>query len=192
MQILAQYHILCAPVINEEIPQIVGLFGLEDVTSYLAQKIMPTAAEDQNLASYLVGDVVIATLVNFSGRNPMELIHQNDSAQVAAELLGGGLHRVIVLDANQCVCAMITQADLVRLVYSNLDNPNFDAINAKTLSELGMTHRAVRAVHHSDSVKRVLDIMQEYGGVVAVVDENEKLLGNFSPSGIFWCYFFFS
>lgn len=124
VQILGQYHILCAPVINEEIPQIVGLFGLEDVTSYLAQKINSNQG-DQNLASLLVGDALIQNLVNFSGRNPMELIRHSDSALMAASLLGDGLHRIIVLDANQCVCAMITQADLARLVHSNINNPSF-------------------------------------------------------------------
>ena len=182
VNILGQYHILCAPVINEEIPQIVGLFGLEDVTSYLAQKINSNSGDHQNLASLLVGNETILNLVNFSGRNPMELIRHSDTALAAASLLSDGLHRIIVLDANQCVCAMITQADLARLVHNNITNPSFSSILSLPLSKLGVTPKPVRSVLETDSVKKVLNIMQEFGGVVAVVDNSNKLVGNFSPS----------
>lgn len=81
-------------------------------------------------------DALVQNLVDFSGRNPMEMLRYNDSALMALQyfhhpshqrwkkecsskfaihvligfrVLGGGLHRVILLDEEKRVKAMITQ-----------------------------------------------------------------------------------
>jgi predicted transcriptional regulator len=43
--VLSSCHILCAPVVNPAIPQVVGLFSLADVCAYLTQKMMALPSE---------------------------------------------------------------------------------------------------------------------------------------------------
>lgn len=124
VQLLIENRFQCAPVIDESIPQVVGLFGLEDVATYLAEQmlVMEPTLKDRTMKGFVgkSNQITVSSVVDLSGRNPMQMISQLETGFLAAELLAGGLHRLIVLDEAKCVRAMVTQSDICRSLYNNI------------------------------------------------------------------------
>ena len=102
-------------------------------------------------------------LVDFSQRNPMELLHDTDSAFHVASFLGSGLHRVVLLDDSRCVRALLTRADVIRFIHTLLDRQEVKAFfEGLTLSKVGFEPKfPVQTILPSDTLQTALHFLRQ-------------------------------
>lgn len=81
----------------------------------------------------------------FGERAGPSFLNHTDTLSQAMEMLGSGVHRVIVKKAGTSeICGVLTQLQLVELFWEHVRSA--DAINAKTLRNLGIGETSVIAI----------------------------------------------
>ena len=119
--------------------------GLKRVCARLSQKMsaLPACSSGTTMLTLLVADAVVQNVVDMSQRNPMQLLKDCDSTFLAATLLASCLHRVVLIDDQHKVRAMLTRADVIRYVHTLLDRVDVKHfLEGLTLSSLGFVGQA--------------------------------------------------
>eukprot|EP00455_Lapot_gusevi_P003376 TRINITY_DN11388_c0_g1_i4.p1 TRINITY_DN11388_c0_g1~~TRINITY_DN11388_c0_g1_i4.p1 ORF type:complete len:323 (-),score=42.45 TRINITY_DN11388_c0_g1_i4:60-899(-) len=142
--------------------------------------------EERVQSAHKLKSAHVSEIINFSGNNPLVSFHENESCEKIAEKFVQGIERAVLLDESGRISGFITQSDLIRYLYQNLDNPIFKDFKNQTLGDLGFVLKPLDMVSENESLKDALRCLHRRGGgAVPVVDSSTgKLMTHFSASDI--------
>ena len=94
----------------------------------------PVDQLERPLSEFLTKDSLVKNCVDFSGRNCMLTIRASDAAATVFQNLMGGLHRVVLVDAEQRLRALISQSDALAFVWRNAHRGDMQVLCLCSLS----------------------------------------------------------
>ena len=166
----------------------IGTFGYDDLQAYLL--LVLGMSQPDELAARLRerargGETLALKEVNdHLGRRkePTFLAHNASLAQ-AMEMLGSGLHRVVVCkEGTSEAVGILTQLRLVRFFWENHQNfATTESLYARTLKELELGAKVVVAINGDKPLSDALRLMHDEGITsLPVIDSHNNVVGNIS------------
>eukprot|EP01130_Rhizamoeba_saxonica_P013148 TRINITY_DN5575_c0_g1_i2.p1 TRINITY_DN5575_c0_g1~~TRINITY_DN5575_c0_g1_i2.p1 ORF type:complete len:341 (-),score=59.39 TRINITY_DN5575_c0_g1_i2:51-1073(-) len=190
LKLLSCHRILSLPVLDAKNDSFLGFFDVIDAVCHCVKVII----EDEDMIELTPyeaisrrGDIFlkqsVSDVMNLSTVNPNCQVQESSSLFQAIGLFQKGIHRVAVLSGSSVV-NILTQSDVIRFLISKETSfPDFFQKSVKQLSLCGP--RPSITVRTDDPALKALLIIDEYKiSAVGVVDEEGKLIGNFSASDI--------
>lgn len=191
VKFLSEKNILSAPVVDAKTKDCVGIIDMLDIVHYIVRAAPEPSQLHENYFKSLemFGRVIALETVNYvlnaSGRDPYVPIYHENPVTLLVSLFAKGIHRAPVLDANNKVINTTSQSDIVRYLAEHLHMGKAKAMGETPVSKLGLGANTPVVVFHDDSVLKALQTIKEKGvSAVGVVDEQGKLVGNFSASDL--------
>ncbi|KAH7327823.1 hypothetical protein B0I35DRAFT_345665 [Stachybotrys elegans] len=104
----------------------------------------------------------------------------------AIEVLGSGIHQLLVTDDSGSVSGIITQLQVVEFFWNEAVNfPSIDRLYAVILRDLGVGSQQIISVNSDVPLSEALVLMNEEGLTsVAVVDNGQNVVGNISTRDV--------
>lgn len=201
---LIKHNFLSVPVLQKTGWKWYGFLDMADIVSYVVELFGATklqTAEDfwslfdkeEAFRNKTVNDFMKHPL---SRRNPFHPVKTGYSLYFVIEALARehDLHRVPIIDNERQLMNLITQSQVVRFLYENLDK-----IGNKTKMPVNLINNVLKDVVSISESQPAIDafslMVKENVSGIAVVDESGKLTGNLSvrdlkamapDSGLFW------
>lgn len=185
---LIQKNILSAPVFTKG-NDFYGFIDVLDIITWIVDKIgemrlTKSDSFDDIISEFndtLVKDVIRSP---YSRRNPYHPITTGSSLLSAAEVLSKGTHRVPVVDeSTKDLLNIVTQSSLVHFI-----NTNVELLGSKKDTKVSSLGQCFTYVLTVDDTDRAIDafrlIRYSSVGAVAVVDKDNKIVGNLSARDI--------
>ncbi|CDO52475.1 hypothetical protein DV113_003893 [Geotrichum candidum] len=192
-EILEKNHFTSLPIKNDSKDTFVfDTFDYADLITYLLLvlgRIEPADGSNaeviENVNKARAGQVVpVKFAAQLSAKNPFLTLKSTDTIPRAVEILGSGVHRVAVLDANnpEIVVGILSQRRLLRFIWEQgRVFTSLQPLFHKSLEELGIGSKGVISIQGD---KLVIDALQkmhdEKVSSLAVTDSSNNLLGNIS------------
>jgi len=189
VKMMGDHHIHCCPVLEDN--KCIGLVDVIDALEYIDQHSPQDDRPDftrkrhddeRAKASLEIRNCEVSQLINFSGQNQTHRFKENDSLDKVAMSLASGFQRVIVENDSGHLTGIISQSDLVRMLYQNIGNDEYKNIRDKTVESMGYTIRPIESVTEDQQLKDAIRaLLKQGGGSLPVVDSGTgRLLANFS------------
>jgi len=148
------------------------------------------AASDEDVRAGRLDGVLNAKtceeIANISGRNAFLPVEQEMPLARAIELMSKkkkNAHRISVIDAGGELLHILTQSQVLRFLYQNLDQ--FPDIKNKSVADLHLVKRDVLTVTPNDQVKSAFEkMLTNHVSALAIVNEEGKPIGNFSATDL--------
>jgi CBS domain-containing protein len=195
VKLLSDNKILSAPVLDEA-GKCIGVVDMLDILSYV-DSVAPADdrpdftrkqhEEERSLAGLHMRGGNVKQVMDFSGKNPLfSASFENASLLDIAKLCCGGAKRVVLLDSAGNMRGYITQADIIRYIWQNMEKDEFKDLKIRTMTQLGYVTRPLEMISENDPVKDAIRQLHKLGGgALPIVDGTTgKLVGNFSPSDL--------
>jgi len=176
LTVLADNHILSAPVYNLETGLCLGSVDVLDLVTF----VLAQAPNDLDSAMLLP----VATAVDVSLVDPfLPVLDQTPLSDVLTGAMRTGAHRVPVVNIQNELVGVFSQFDLARFLHKYRDEPELQAFLNTTVSEAGF----VPGIVHSVSVDCTLDqcfklMIANKIGCVGVETNGGTFVGNLSAS----------
>jgi CBS domain-containing protein len=168
----------------------VGVIDMLAIMKHVAS-ICPTqegsTPYDLEVASRAISWKKIGEILLQSGV-PFVSLNKDENASLPLEVFGSAcqIHRSPVLNSDGTVADTVSQSDYIRWLYDQSQTylKNLEVWNNK-LADIGMGKSEIVTVRDTDMVIEVLRTMSSDNlYAVAVVDEDGKLVGNFSATDL--------
>ncbi|GAO20079.1 uncharacterized protein UV8b_06339 [Ustilaginoidea virens] len=119
-------------------------------------------------------------------QEPLVGVPSSGKLSQAIEILGSGIHRLLVIDPLGDVLGIISQLRMVDFFWNEGVNfPVVDCLYSATLQDLGIGAQEVISVNSDDSLSDALTLMNNEGLTsVAVVDGGHNVVGNISTKDV--------
>eukprot|EP00455_Lapot_gusevi_P014277 TRINITY_DN17090_c0_g1_i1.p1 TRINITY_DN17090_c0_g1~~TRINITY_DN17090_c0_g1_i1.p1 ORF type:complete len:356 (-),score=22.60 TRINITY_DN17090_c0_g1_i1:65-1132(-) len=194
IKLLTDNRIHSAPIVTSE-EKCIGLVDFFDLLfwsdSCAPQDDRPDYTrqrhDDERVScAYKMKNAKVSEIMNCSGKNELLVMSENDSCDNIVRRFCEGFERVVLEDQSGKITCYMTQSDIIRYLYQNLDNPVFKDFKGRTLGDLGFIMRPLDIVSENESLKDALrSLHRRGGGAVPVVDSSSgKLITSFSASDI--------
>eukprot|EP00123_Amoebidium_parasiticum_P016843 comp23608_c0_seq1/m.40136 comp23608_c0_seq1/g.40136 ORF comp23608_c0_seq1/g.40136 comp23608_c0_seq1/m.40136 type:complete len:307 (-) comp23608_c0_seq1:399-1319(-) len=193
LETLARQGIQAAPVVmggTVEDGYEGGYLGIADVASLLhafVQGVLAPYSESERWLNVQErSEEFLSHLLITAMGHDASLLYKADLDHSLLELvekafLAEHSHRVAVFDEHGTICAMVTQSDIIRLLFANIDS--LGPVADVTLAQLGITAKPVVSVGLNTPAGDALGLLAERGlSGVAVVDGSGRLVANVSAS----------
>eukprot|EP01121_Diplochlamys_sp_Union-15-3_P006622 TRINITY_DN1711_c0_g1_i1.p1 TRINITY_DN1711_c0_g1~~TRINITY_DN1711_c0_g1_i1.p1 ORF type:complete len:335 (-),score=56.20 TRINITY_DN1711_c0_g1_i1:11-988(-) len=203
IQILAENSILSVPVRDSEDGQYLGFLDVMDIVTYVLQ----TYSEDQDKETMQwstwckdidtlehrgvrLGLTPVQKLIDSSGCNRWCPVQSNATlAQVISEIFAQGIHRAPVVDENNVVHGLISQSDVIGLIFLNFvdrEDSFLGELGLKTVQELklGSRETPVSMVVTAQAIQAFWLLYYNKVSAIAITDKEGKLVANLSASDI--------
>jgi CBS domain-containing protein len=171
-KVLAEKNVLSVPVQNEE-GKIYGFLDEIDILYF--------AVENNDL---LHG--TCAQVMNYSKLNPYVTIQRNMNLIKLCEqfcITHFNLHRIAVVDENDEFVGIITQSKIVRYFAPHVKHFDFGNSSVEVLNLGG--RRKVTTINGDDTISKAIQLLYDNKvSSAAIVDADNKLIGNFSASDL--------
>jgi len=187
-KILSNNNILSAPVINMASSTCWGSVDIVDLIKYVVwlphtqMGAFPSNTQMKQRFQHPVSSVVAA--LNQHEFVPVDF--DVNIAQILANYFSRLIHRVPVMNNEKRIIGVVSQFDVVRFVYDNIQtSEEFRLIAAKPLFELFdfTKFTAVISVNQRETLMEVFRKIVSHGITgLAVIDNDGKLIGNLSAS----------
>jgi len=111
--------------------------------------------------------------------DPVHIISENESLYNAVQsMVHHRAHRILVIDSDDKLCNVITQSRVVNCLLPSLE---FIPKASKSLKELNIGFKEVVTISQKEMSYKAFKLMKDKRiSAVAVVDENDKIIGNIS------------
>eukprot|EP01125_Pyxidicula_operculata_P022183 TRINITY_DN8946_c0_g1_i1.p1 TRINITY_DN8946_c0_g1~~TRINITY_DN8946_c0_g1_i1.p1 ORF type:complete len:309 (+),score=62.56 TRINITY_DN8946_c0_g1_i1:63-989(+) len=195
VKVLAKHHITSAPVMDGA--TCLGLVDMLDIANFVI-KVSPNPEEIQvaelstlQMAGRAMALEEVKNVVGASGKDPYVPLQSNDPVSRAVQLFASGVHRIIVADHSGTPKHTISQSDIVKILIQHMLDGHLKRMGYlnKTVKEIGFGSVQPHSVSQSTTVLSVIATINNKGTTaVAVVDEQGKLIGNFSATDLVGLY----
>jgi len=199
---LSDHKLLSAPVFDEN-GQCLGFCDIRDIMQFIITSVTSggsgsVTADALKSAGKQVSSTRLKDVVNFSGQNPYIPVFEHQKLAEGAQFLRKPhVHRAAIVNGSFEVTGILSQSDIIRHVAKHLDDTDtlkdLGRQSLKSLKEKRDTssdskeESNVNLVHIASSatVVSALTTMKSKGlSVVAVLDSDHKLVGEFSCSDL--------
>jgi len=196
LNLLREKNILSVPVYDDETKRWLGLVDILDVLTIVVfmndLKVVIDAVSHKAVDWYnfteqelkVLQEESIQTIVNASERNPWCPVSHLKPLNSLMDMLSSdvNLHRVPIIDDNEEVIGIVTQAAVINYLYKHLDKfPDTTAIKVKDYFKPSK----VISVHSNNTALDAFKLMiSEKVSGVAVVDPEDKLVASLSSTDL--------
>jgi len=185
LETMLQRNIHGVPIFDQHQNKFIAFVDLLDFAIHIGNEYLENAIIEGNVWRLLEGEkrIKICDISNESKRNPFNVTDMNASLVETLELLvKDKLHR-IAISKNGNVVSILTLTDILRYFYNN---PSlFGEIANLTIDQLHLGFKEVITINRTAKAFEAFLLIREKGiSGVAVLDENENLLGNISSSDL--------
>lgn len=197
LRILADKHILSAPVIDkDDKKQCLGMISVLNIASHVGRITVGddnTAAQEQKIKSGAdLANTLVTECVDFNADDDygVLLIPTNGSvspctASSAAELMARAWRRIVVVDDQCNLVTTISQSDLIQEVDTMLKDDSMADLASLKVSDLDLKTAKPICLKFSDSVlDAVKKIADRNISAVGVVDDEGRLRGSFEAADL--------
>ena len=166
----------------------IGLFGYDELNAYLLLVLgwrHPDEHGAQIVERARSGETLALREVNehLGSREDPVFLSQTANLSEAMEMLGGGLHRVVVCkDGTSEAIGILTQLRLVRFFWENHQNfATTEQLYSLTLKDLDVGAKEVLAINGDRPLSDALRLMHDEGITsLPVLDTHNNVVGNIS------------
>ena len=166
----------------------IDTFGYDELMAYLLLVLGMTQPDEQSgiLAQRARGGEVLPLKEVFDHldrREPPEFLPHTASLSQAMEVLGGGLHRVVISkEGTSEAVGVLSQLRLVRFFWENHHNFNAtERLYSFSLKDLDMGTKVVVAINGDKPLSDALRLMHDEGITsLPVLDSHSNVVGNIS------------
>jgi CBS domain-containing protein len=166
----------------------IGMFGYDELNAYLLLVLGWRHADDQGAKiaeRARSGETLALREVNehLGAREPPAFVLHNANLSQAMEILGGGVHRIVVCkEGTSEAVGILSQLRLVRFFWDN--HQNFAAterLYGLTLKDLDVGAKEVLAINGDRPLSDALRLMHDEGITsLPVLDSHNNVVGNIS------------
>jgi len=167
--------------------QIIGMIDYLDAVTFLVSKF-PQDKRDLNdvkLLDAAYQDTLaakVSEVANFSGRNPYQALKYTDHATKVIHYFASGYHRVPLQDDTGDLVMTISQSTFLKFCAPFLEK---ELVGQKTVEELRLGLVKPISIKEDDFIlDALLAISKHKVNAIAVVRDDNKLVGNFSSSDV--------
>eukprot|EP01123_Difflugia_compressa_P014725 TRINITY_DN794_c2_g1_i1.p1 TRINITY_DN794_c2_g1~~TRINITY_DN794_c2_g1_i1.p1 ORF type:complete len:309 (+),score=63.37 TRINITY_DN794_c2_g1_i1:73-999(+) len=191
VKILAENQIHAAPVLDGD--SCIGFVDMLDVVTHVIkvapepEKIEVEELKSLQMAGRAMAFEEVQHVLNASGRDPYIPFQATSVASNAIDHFARGLHRVLLLDNEGKPLHTVSQSDFVNYLAQLSFEGKLKHVGylQEKLHNIGFGAVVPTTVLQTDSVIKAITILNEKKlGAIAVVDENGKLVGNFSATDL--------
>ncbi|KAL4808488.1 hypothetical protein BDV18DRAFT_135101 [Aspergillus unguis] len=174
----------------------VGTFDYNDLNTYLLLAAGLTRPDEELLPAYeelarKARDnipIPMSDVKELGRREPLAKLPASASVMTAVETFGGGVHRVVVTDAQRDdqVLGIFSQFRLVKFLWENgRCFPVLDQLYPQSLRDLKIGSHAVISINGDKMLSEALQLMHVEGiSSVAVIDSHSNVVGNISTTDV--------
>lgn len=177
--------------INPEDPSPSETFDYADLNAYLLMLMGFVEPTDENeevrkmLQNARAGSAVpVKFVARLGSKNELMTLKSTDTIGAAVSILGTGVHRIAVADANDpnILVGILSQRRIIRFIWENGRRfKSLEPFFQTKLSEVGITAKKVMSINGDKHVIDALRMMYQEGvSSIAVTDGSNNLLGNIS------------
>jgi len=184
-KLLIEHKILSVPVYDSFNRKYIGFLDMLDLIAHAFDKIdfSQCTELDQVLKSDVFTKSKCSEVFSRSGRNPFYAIDIHSPVLMAMEFMSKKLvHRVPVFDPSGSLVTIVTQSNIIKLLFDNLDRFNYASLKLQDL-DLG-TKNVISINQQKKAIEAFKLIHSNKISGVAVVDDNGYLVGNISASDL--------
>ncbi|KAG2394135.1 hypothetical protein C9374_003899 [Naegleria lovaniensis] len=194
--ILANNHILSAPVYDPSTNSCIGLIDVLDCATFTTQTYFDNSDHSQ-FKNYLLQfsfDVEqVGSVINMSGKNPYIPMKTTDSLMQLLKEFSNGVHRIPIMDENNNVIAVCSQMTLFQYLFKNIDLKDnaqlFTDFKKQTLKQVLANRTSTQKVINVKESQLAIDaikVISDNGlSAVGVLSEKDgKLIGCLSASDL--------
>lgn len=174
-----------------EDPTVSDTFDYADLNAYLliVMGLIEPVNNDEETENYVkkarTGHVVpVKFAAHLGAKNELTSLKSNSTILQAVEILGSGVHRVVISDAidPKITIGILSQRRLIRFIWENGRRfKSLEPFFQMKLSDLGIGPKEVVSINGDRPVIDALTIMHRDGvSSLAVTDNSNSLLGNIS------------
>ncbi|CAI4213322.1 unnamed protein product [Parascedosporium putredinis] len=184
----AENVVLVRSADHDQGQQPVTTFDFNDLNTYLLVVIGLAKPEENNIALYdeiaikaRDGSVIpLCDIQSMCRKQSLVTLCSTDKLGRAIEILGSGVHRVLVSDESGAIIGILSQLKLIEFFWSEgLHFPTIEKLYTAHISELGIASKQVLAVNCDSELADALTLMYNEGLTsVAVVDNGLNVLSN--------------
>jgi len=165
-----------------------GFIDIVDIVTYLSKNLNKPRENEliQPWYSILeIANVPCSKVANFSNRNPTLFMDYNESLQnVIDDIAFDNYHRIAIMKDNYVV-GVLTQSTLLQFFYQNKLWESMGTLAIQSVESLKLGMRKVFQVTADTQVMQAFELMvKNQVSSLAVVDENNKIIGNLSASDL--------
>ncbi|KAL5627399.1 hypothetical protein BROUX41_003552 [Berkeleyomyces rouxiae] len=160
--------------LNAYLLVIVGIAKPDDETRSTYAEIATKAHKGQALS--------LRDIQPVCRKESLVALPHNEKLDKAIEVLGSGIHRLLVTDDNGHVVGILDQLKIVAFFWKEgINFPAIDNMYSSSIQDVGIAAKTVLSVSQDSSLTEALMLMFNEGLTsVAIVDSAQKVVGNIS------------
>ncbi|KAK2612220.1 cell separation during budding [Conoideocrella luteorostrata] len=172
----------------------IATFDYSDLNAYLLVVVGLSKPEPQHIQLYNEimlkaregNKILLRQIQPFCKHEPLVGVPSNDNLFQAVEILGGGIHRLLVTSSLGDVIGIMSQLRMVDFFWNEGVNfPSVDRLYPILLRDLGIGVQQIISVNSDASLSNALTLMNDEGLTsVAVVDNGQNVVGNISTKDV--------
>lgn len=196
VKVLSTNKILSAPVLEAKSDHLAGFIDMLDIVAFItraAPSPMQLQADELGtltIAGRAIALVALDQVINKSGRDTMVTFFEDTRVSSIIPSFTQGVHRAALTNSEDKIVAIISQTDVARYLTEHLRTQNLKAIGERSLIDLGYATSELVTIKIEDSVLFALNELVSHNiNGLAIVDENGRLVGNFSASNLRGLYY---
>jgi len=185
LQILADNRILSAPIVNRSSNTCLGSVDVLDLLFFLLTGPKdPKVAWNEEVKRRLTLPAYHA--IDYSFKNPFTpVVEDCPVSDVVAKLFTLGVHRVPVVDRTMHFTGIIAQMDVISFLCKEFDKDRDQSLMTlarRPLSSMDFRGEVIAVNHKTKLIDAFSDIVINGISGIAVVNDQNKLIGNLSAS----------
>jgi CBS domain-containing protein len=178
--------VLSVPVLSRITKKELFVLSMSGIMYYLITSISEDDLNgdiDQILSKKGIVNLPVINIKDSEAGDPAIIVKYDQQLfEVMKIMVKNEVHRLLVHDANDRLCGIITQSQLLKLLSCALDTIDK---SRKTVAELNIGTSPVISVTPNQKAFQAFKLMKQMGiSSVAVVDAEGKLIGNISSTDI--------
>ncbi|KOS23433.1 Protein SDS23 [Escovopsis weberi] len=172
----------------------VSIFDFNDLNAYLLVVVGLSRPEGNQVA--LFNDIMskaqtgtripLREIQPVCFREAVVTLNSNDNLSQAIELLGSGIHQILITGQDGTICGIVSQLRMVEFFWNEGVNfPTIDGLYPAMLRDLGVGTKQIISVNSDVPLTSALITMYEEGlSSIAVVDHGQNVVGNISTKDV--------
>jgi len=187
VEVLSDNSIISAPVLHDGTNQCVGMLHLLDIVVFVL-KVIPEAKDLQlngiqtleNVVNNLSLEIVV-NIIDSSQRQPYFPLHEDTPLELALEYFALGIHRLVLFNDQFELVSSVSHVSILKHVFEQFKQGHLMMLANKTADSFTYGQRRCICIQQTESVISAFRLITENSvNAVGVVDEHNRLVGNFS------------
>jgi len=188
-QKLVEHKVLSLPVCSPNLDKFYGFLDILDIVTYVSGHISKPTGENQLVQPWYtireIADTPCKDIMNLSKRNSTMAVDVNSSIQTVIDDIAFDNYHRIVLTQKGIATTVLTQTNILDFLFQHSKWNEMGSLSGQTVDGLQLGIRKVLTVTKGTQVLQAFkDIVKYQVSALAIVDENNKLIGNISASDI--------